>query len=143
MHQDYEGATFLTISTWTVGAALAFIVVPNVTAVVEARRDARESGLNPFGVVNGGVSLIETMVSGRVDWQVIQNVVIGVGAAYLQHDFQGIGRTDRSVSPLASLRWFINRQLTLGLDYRHLDFDSNQTLGYRRNVSMVSLHGKM
>jgi hypothetical protein len=142
MHQDYEGATFLTISTWTVGASLAFLLMPNVTAVVEARRDAKESGLSPTGLATDGVSLIETLVSGRIDVQVIQNVVIGVGVSYLEDDFQGVGRTDSSVSPLASLRWFATRNLTFGLDYRHLDFDSNATLGYRRNVFMASVHGR-
>ena len=40
MNQDYTGATFQTISTFTYGGALAWVIAPRWTAVVELRNGA-------------------------------------------------------------------------------------------------------
>ena len=55
------------------------------------------------------------------------------------------GRTDRAVSPLASVKYFASRYLTLGFDYRYLNFDSSGVgvLGYYRNVYLLSAHVRM
>lgn len=142
MYQDYKGSTLQTVSTWTYGGALAFLVAQNVTAAFEGRRDAREASLSGGVFTTDGVSVIETLAAGRIDWRILPNVVIGGGVSYLVDEFVGAGRTDRSVSPLASARWFVNPYLTLGFDYRNLTFDSSGfgVPTYYRNVYLLSAH---
>lgn len=138
MRQDYEGATFQTVSTWTWGGALGFLVTPSFTVTVEGRREAKESALA------GGVSLIETQVGSRADYQVASNVVVGAGLTYVIDDFQGVGRSDRYWSPLATARYIVNQNVSFGLDYRRLSYEGLGAPGARfdRDVYMVSLNGK-
>jgi len=153
MGQDYQGVTFQTVSTWTYGIALAWLVAPNVTAVFEGRREAKESALLPLVVpaacvtvtVTCGSSLIETLIGARVDYMIVQNLVIGVGATYLIDEFLGANRTDRSWSPLVSVKYLVTPRVTLGFDYRYLNFDSSGLAvpGYYRSVYLFSLNGRM
>jgi hypothetical protein len=139
MHQDYTGITFNTVSTFTYGGALAWLIAPRWSAVVEGRRNALESGLN------GGVSLIESLAGARLDYVVAPNFIVGAGATYLVDEFLGAGRTDRSLSPLVSVKYLVNPFLTLGFDYRNVTFDSSGfgTSSYYRNVYLFSLNARL
>jgi hypothetical protein len=148
MNQEYKGIGFQDVSTFTYGSSLAFLLMPNLTATLEGRRDAREASLSGgvfAGAPGDGVSVVESVVAGRMDWAVQPNLVLGAGVAYLQDDYLGAGRTDRAVSPLASVKYFANRYLTLGFDYRYLNFDSSGVgvLGYYRNVYLFTAHVRM
>jgi len=148
MNQNYTGFGFQTVSTFTYGSSLAFLLRPDLTAVLEGRRDAREASLSGgvfVGALGDGVSVIESVVAGRMDWAVQPNLVLGAGVAYIEDQYLGAGRTDRAVSPLASVKYFANRYLTLGFDYRYLNFDSSGlgVLGYYRNVYLFSAHVRM
>lgn len=138
MNQDYDGARFNTVSTFTYGGALAWLIAPRWTAVVEGRRNALESGLN------GGVSLVESLVGARVDYVVAPNFIVGAGASYLVDEFQGAGRTDRSLSPLVSVKYLVNPFITVGFDYRNVSFDSSGfgVATYYRNVYLFSVNAR-
>jgi hypothetical protein len=147
MTQSYT-AGFQNVSTFTYGSSLAFLLLPNLTAVLEGRRDAREASLSGgvfAGVPGDGVSVVESVVAGRIDWAVRPDLVLGAGLAYIQDQYLGAGRTDRAVSPLASVKYFANKWLTLGFDYRYLNFDSSGlgVLGYYRNVYLFSANLRM
>jgi hypothetical protein len=138
MYQDYAGAGFETVSTWTYGGALGWLITPNFTITTEGRREAKESGLA------GGVSLIETQVGARADYQLAPNFVIGAGLTYVINDFQALARSDRYWSPLASARYIVNPNLTVGLDYRRLSYEATDSATNRfdRDVYMASINGK-
>ncbi|MDB5641437.1 MAG: hypothetical protein JWN07_754 [Hyphomicrobiales bacterium] len=138
MYQNYAGVNFETVSTWTYGGAMGFLITPTFTITVEGRREAKESALA------GGVSLIESQFGARADYQVASNVVVGAGASYVIDDFQGVGRSDRYWSPLATARYIVNPNLTFGLDYRRLTYNALGAPGadFGRDVYMVSLNGK-
>ena len=140
MSQDYNGATFQTVSTWTYGIGMAFLVAPNVTAVVEGRREAKEASLSGGVITGDGVSVIESVIAGRADVLVARNFVVGAGIAYVADEFLGAGRTDHTWSPLVAARYFVNPYLTLGFDYRYLNFDSSGfgIASYYRNVYLFS-----
>ena len=143
MKQEYSGATMAAISGWTFGLGLAAIVADNITAVFEGRREAKEAALGlaflPDGALGASattctadaavcVSDIESEIGGRLDYRILQNVVFGVGATYQEDDYQGplaFGRIDRSFGPLASLKYFWSPNVTLGFDYRNLQFSSD------------------
>jgi hypothetical protein len=147
MTQKYSFG-FQDVSTFTYGSALAFLLMPNLTAVLEGRRDAREasqSGGSALGTPGDGVSVIESVVAGRIDWAVRPDLVLGAGVAYIQDDYLGANRSDRAVSPLASVKYFVNRHLVLGFDYRYVNFDSSGLgiLGYYRNVYLFSANMRL
>lgn len=139
MNQNYNGVTFETISTFTYGGSLAYLLAPRWTAVAEGRRNALESKLN------GGVSLIESLIAGRLDYAVTSNLIVGAGASYLVDEFKGAGRTDHALSPLVSVKYLVNPNLTLGFDYRNVTFDSGGTgvPSYYRNVYLFSLNARL
>lgn len=139
MQQNYTGITFQTISTFTYGGSLAWLVAPRWTAVAEGRRNALESNLN------GGVSLIESLVAARLDYAITPNFIVGAGASYLVDEFKGANRTDHSLSPLVSVKYLVNPFLTLGFDYRNVTFDSGGTgvPSYYRNVYLFSLNARI
>jgi hypothetical protein len=171
MNQEYNGATMQGISTWTYGLSLAAIITDNLTAVLGGRREAKEAALGlavlPSGALGASqatcladaavcVSTIETEVGGRLDYRILPQVVVGGGVTYLQDDYQGrlaFGRVDRTVSPLAAVKYFVTPTLVFGFDYRNVAFRSGggmapppftsvNALSYDRNVYMISMNGK-
>jgi hypothetical protein len=138
MNQNYTGDTFQTVSTYTYGGSLAWLIAPRWTAVFEGKRDALESDLN------GGVSLVESLAGARLDYLIMTNLVFGAGVTYLVDDFQGAGRNDHTVSPLVSLKYLVSPALTIGLDYRNVSFGSTGlgVLDYARNVYLLSVNYK-
>lgn len=177
MNQNYNGATMTTVSSWTYGLGLAALLSDNVTAVFEGRREAKEAALGLAALPDGSlgvsaptcladgtglataavcVSDIESEMGGRLDFHVAPNVVVGGGATYLEDDYQGplaFGRIDRSFGPLASVKYFATPNVTLGLDYRNLQFSSKggvapagfvpvAALPYFKNVYLLSLTAK-
>ena len=171
MNQMYNGTTMSTVSSWTYGVSLAVIVTDNVTAVVEGRREAKEAALGlallPSGALGASaatcnidaavcVSAIESSIGGRVDYRIARNVVVGGGVTYLEDDYQGalaFGRVDRTLSPLASVKYFATPNITLGFDYRNVAFSSGGGLApppftsvgavpYARNIYLFSMNAR-
>ncbi|MGE3148450.1 MAG: outer membrane beta-barrel protein [Pseudorhodoplanes sp.] len=140
MFQDYNGASFDAVSTWTAGGSLAFLLAPNWTLGVEGRRDAQEASLSGGLFIGGGVSVVESVVTVRTDYRILPNVVIGGGVSYIQDQYLTADRVDEAWSPLASLKYFVNPSVTFAFDYRHVDFNSSGfgIPSYLRNVYLVS-----
>lgn len=139
MQQSYSGLGFQDISTWTYGGSLAFILAPRLTAVAEGRRQAVES------ILNGGVSVTESLIGGRFDYAVLPNFIVGLGATYLVDEFHGAVRTDDTLSPLVSLKYLVTPNITLGFDYRYVTFDSSGvgTFPYYKNVALFSINARL
>jgi hypothetical protein len=141
MNQIYS--TFAPVSTWTAGGSLAFLLTDQLTLAVEGRRDAREASVSGGVVLDDGVSVIESVATARADYQVLPNVVVGAGVSYIQDEFLTAARTDSAWSPLASVKYFVTPNVTLGFDYRYVTFESTGLgiPGYDRNVYLLSLNG--
>ena len=168
MNQTYNGASFETVQSWTYGASMAYLFTDQLTGTLEGRREAKEAALS-LGVIGpttiganaavcgigGGascVSAIESSVSGRLDYRLLPNLVVGGGASLVIDDYLGAvagGRRDVTLSPLASIKYFPSDQLVFGFDYRRVNFDPSggQSAGvgaisYNRNVYLLSANGK-
>jgi hypothetical protein len=99
------------------------------------------------------VSAVETSLSGRLDYRILPNLVIGGGLSFVVDDYLGLvagGRSDHTLSPLASLKYFPTDRVTIGFDYRHVNFNpvGGQSAGvaaisYYRNVYLLSLNAKL
>lgn len=172
MSQNYNGVTMQGVSSWTYGLSGALAITDQLTGVVSGRREAKEAALSlallPTGAIGasnitcstlGGavcVSAIETEVGARLDYRVLPNVVVGAGVTYLELEYQGdlaFGRVDRTFSPLASIKYFPARNLTLAFDYRNVGFGSSggmapppftnvSALSYNKNVYLLSANAK-
>ncbi len=159
MNQQYNGAYMAPISTWTYGVSLAAIITPDLTAVVEGRREPKEAALSltPTGTVLGAsdttcdigpggavcVSNIESQIGGRLDYRILPKVFIGGGVAYLEDDYQGVygaDRSDRSYGPLASLKYYYLPNLVFAFDYRNLSFGSSGGTGGPIPVSVLPFY---
>ena len=148
MHQDYSGAGLQTIDTWTYGVAVSYLLTDYLTATLEGRREPKESPLFQGSLVQdqlgptGGVSLIESSIGGHVDYQVLDNVVVSVGATYLDDAFKGLSEEDRYISPLASVNYTISRSVSIGVNYRRLEYrpDIVDVSGFQKDVVLASIH---
>lgn len=167
MNQNYNGATMAAVSSWTYGLGLSALLTDNVTAVFEGRREAKEAALGLAALPDGSlgadaptctadiavcVSDVESEIGGRLDVHIAPNVVVGAGGTYLEDDYQGqlaFDRIDRSYGPLASIKYFVTPNVTLGFDYRNLQFSSKggvapagftpvTALPYFKNVYLLS-----
>jgi hypothetical protein len=179
MNQQYNGITMQNISSWTYGLSIAAIITDNLTAVVQGSREAKEAALGlatlPSGDLGAStatcsadgtgalpavtavcVSTIESVIGGRLDYHIAPNVVVGIGATYLEDEYEGpwaLGRVDNTFSPLASLKYFVNPNVTLGFDYRYVAFNPQggnamgpfvgvNALSYTANVYMASINAR-
>ena len=180
MGQTYDGVTMQAISSWTYGLSMSAILTDNVTAVVVGSREAKEAALGlatlPSCALGAStttcsadgtmvpavgavcVSTIESLIGGRLDYHVAPKWVLGAGATYLEDEYQGpwaLGRVDDTFSPLASVKYLLNANVTLGFDYRYLDFRSRggaapagspfvavSALPYDANVYLLSMNAR-
>ncbi|MGE0564335.1 MAG: outer membrane beta-barrel protein [Pseudolabrys sp.] len=139
MEQDYSGATFQAIRTITYGGLMAFKLDPQMTLTFDGRREAKESALN------GGVSVLESVVSGRLDFHITSKLTVGVGVSYLNQTFYGASRIDQTWGPLASIKYAFTPNIAAGIEYRYIGFDSSGlgTNSYSRNAVMFTLAGRI
>jgi hypothetical protein len=172
MNQQYSGITMQTVSSWTYGVDLAAIITDDLTAVVQGRREAKEAALGLTtlspGVLGTSaasctidtavcVSDIESAIGGRLDYRVMPRVVVGGGLTYLEDDYQGplaFGRVDRTLGPIASLKYFATPNVTFGFDYRNVGFSSSggaappgfttvSAVPFYKNVYLFSVSGRI
>jgi hypothetical protein len=139
LQQDYTGPTFVNFSTFTYGGALAFRIDPRTIAVVDGRREAKESALA------GGVSVLESAANARIDYQLTEKFTIGAGIGYLNQYYAGVDRSDSTYGPLLSAKYFLTPNVTFGIDYRYIGFASD-TVGvsnYARNTVLLSVSGRL
>ncbi|MDB5654026.1 MAG: putative beta-barrel porin 2 [Tardiphaga sp.] len=168
MSQTYNGVSFQNVSSWTYGAAMAFLFTDQLTGTIEGRREAKEAALslgvigpNTIGAnaavcaIGGGascVSAIGSSISGRLDYRILPNLVVGGGASLQVDEYLGAvagNRVDQTLSPLASIKYFPTDLLVFGFDYRRVNFDpsggqsaSVSAISYYRNVYLLSANGK-
>jgi hypothetical protein len=172
MNQEYNGVTMQRISTWTGGLNMTGVITSDLSAVVEGRREAKEAALGlalltPTELGASGatcatsvavcVSNIESEAGARLDYRVLPRVVISGGVTYLEDDYQGppaFGRVDRTLGPIAALRYFATPDLTLGFDFRNVSFASTggaappgfanvSALPYVKDVFMLWVNAKL
>ena len=130
MNQNYNGIGFQTVSTWT------YRQRPGVPADAESHRHAGRPARRPRGVAErrpvrrppgDGVERDRDRRRGPARLGGAAEPRASAPASPICEDeYLGASRTDRAWSPLASLKYFVNRYLTLGFDYRYLSFDSER-----------------
>jgi Putative beta-barrel porin 2 len=172
MNQQYSGVTMAPISSWTYGIGLTGAITDDLSAVVEGRREAKEAALGlalltptelgaSAATCTAGIAVcvsnIESQIGGRLDYRVLPKVVISGGVTYLEDDYQGalsFGRVDRTIGPLAGVKYYATPNVTLGFDYRNVTFLSSgggapagfttvSALPFDRDIYMLWLNAKL
>jgi Putative beta-barrel porin 2 len=142
MNQQYNGVTMQRISTWTGGLNMIGVITNDLSAIVEAQREAKEAALGlalvtptelavtPATCAAGiavCVSNVESEAGARLDYRILPRVVISGGVTYLEDDYQGplaFGRVDRTLGPIAAVKYYPAPDITVGFDYRNVSFES-------------------
>ncbi|HEY0328555.1 MAG TPA: outer membrane beta-barrel protein [Rhodopseudomonas sp.] len=168
MGQQYNGISFQTVSSWTYGATLGFAFTDQLGGVIEGKREAKEAALSLAAIapgvagassetcaIPGGatcVSVIGSSVGGRLEYRILPNLIVGGGASFTVDEYLGEragNRVDRTLSPMASIKFLPYERLILGFDYRRVMFDPSggqvtgvSAVSYFRDVYLVSMNGK-
>lgn len=131
LNQDYVGATFDTISTWTAGGKLVWAISSNFAMSLEGKRLAKETAL-----LFGGISVLESTLGGKIEARLTPHLTATGGASVVWNELNGLDRTDRLVSPMASIRYSPNPHIALALEYQYLRYmpDAAGAAGYMKNL---------
>lgn len=87
-------------------------------------------------------SNFETNVALAVDHELLRNVLIGANVGFARDDFEGIDRTDNTLSAGAGVTYLLNRYLSLSGDYsfqdRSSDVDAEEFTRNRFTLSITA-----
>ena len=117
--QDYRDPAFRRLTGFSGRADLQWYATPLTTVSLTAGRTLEDSG------VIGAPGYISTNVEGRVDHELLRNLIltgkIGAGG----ERFQGLDRKDRRKLAELAATYQLNRGLGLTLSYTHMDRSSS------------------
>jgi hypothetical protein len=132
--QNYEDASFGTLSGLDAGASLTWNVTPLTTVVGGVRRTVEETTSAGSGGYFG------TEVSLSVDHELLRNLVLGVDGRYVMRDYDGIDRNDDYYEMGVDALYMLNRDIYLSAGYEYRDRSSNADgETYNQHVAMVRL----
>lgn len=122
MKQDYDDARLSDASGLAVRADMQWFVTGITTIGFGGSRDVQESGIffNPVGSNVGGGAVVSS-VYGRVDHELLRNVVLSGDVAYRDYDYKSFDRTDERIEAGVGVDYLMNRTFKFGLGYRYDD----------------------
>ena len=83
-------------------------------------------------------------LSVNVDHELLRNVILSGGVSYTNNDFNDNPRNDDTTGATVGVKYLINRNFDLGLNYTYTNRDSNTAgFDYTRNVVGLKLTGKL
>lgn len=125
MNQDYEDGRLSDASGVAARADLQWFVTGITTIGFGGSREVQESGIffNPVGTNVGGGAIVSS-VYGRVDHELLRNVVLSGDVAYRDYDYQSFDREDKRIEAGVGVDYLMNRTLRFGLGYRYDDRSS-------------------
>ncbi|MDK2759809.1 MAG: outer membrane beta-barrel protein [Sphingopyxis sp.] len=122
LRQDYRPVEFEDVSGLLVRGELAYFLTPLVTITGTIDRSVRETG------VNGATGYLATEMTLRADYELLRNLIIGVGGELEKRDFNNIERRDDRWTWRGSASWLVSKRIALRVDAQ------------RRNQSSLGLN---
>ncbi|HEY0623757.1 outer membrane beta-barrel protein [Sphingomonas sp.] len=110
LRQDYKPAAFEDVSGFLVRGELAYFLTPLVTITGTIGRGIRETG------VNGATGYLATNMTLRADYELLRNLILGVGGELEKRDFNNIDRRDDRWTWRASGSYLLSKRMALRLD---------------------------
>jgi hypothetical protein len=134
LHQDYDSSQFRTLSGVSFGASALW----NPTE--QASLQLRVLHLVTETTLPGASADLQTVVSPSVEYELRRNLLVGAGLTYLVDSFEGTNRVDHSYDTNLSLRYLLNRNISIDLKgiYSWRQSDAPLT-NYSQNVISATL----
>lgn len=126
MSQDYSDPRLSDATGFAARADLQWFVTGITTIGFGGSREVQESGIfyNPTGTTVGGGAIVSS-VYGRVDHELLRNVVLSGDVAFRDYDYKSFDRTDERIEAGVGVDYLMNRTLRFGLGYRYDDRTSD------------------
>lgn len=127
MKQNYDDARLTNASGLAVRADLQWFVTGITTIGFGGSREVQEAQIfynpDPTGLLGGGA--VVSSVYGRVDHELLRNVVLSGDVAYRDYDYKAFDRNDKRIEAGVGAEYLMNRTLSFGLGYRYDDRSSD------------------
>jgi len=140
LKQSYDDATFTDIDGTSVNAQVEWFPTQLTTIEISATRAPRESA------ITASAGYTETQISGRVDHELLRNLILSARASFGDDDYAGIDRTDERFEAMASASWLMNRRVGLQASFTHLDVESTGAVArgdFDNNIVRISVSLRM
>lgn len=112
-----------TVKGPAVSGRLHWFATPLTTVSFQASRDAQESSYeNPF---------VNTIYAGRVDHELLRNVILTAGASVATREFEGLDRNDDVLIYDVGARYLMNRRISFSASYVRNETESEGLASYR------------
>ncbi len=136
--QRYDDASFSDVSGLSYGANVEWYLTPLTTVTFNAASTVEETtsvGASGYLSQTGGI---------RIDHELLRNLLLNGEVSYTNSKYEGIERTDNTLSAGLGFDYLVNRNFTLGLGYNYTDRKSDAAAAdYKRNQIGLTLTGKL
>lgn len=127
--QDYEKIGFANASGMAFKGGLLWNPTMLMTVNLTGERLVSETS------VAGASGHVDTILSGRVDYEIMRNLIGSPYISYTLEDYEGVDREDKTLQAGISMQLLINRHISTSAFYTFTTKDSNlDTFDYDKNV---------
>ena len=119
LYATHDDATRRDVSGFSARARVEYFPTRLTTVTANASRDFRDTGIRE------STGSQTSILSLRVDHELLRNVVLSGTAAYQLNEYEDIDRQDQHVSLGFSARYLLNRRVSLNAEYAHESRDSS------------------
>ncbi len=132
--QNYDQAGFANTSGMAFKGGLLWNPTQLMTVNLSGERRISETS------VAGSSGHVDTVLSSRIDYEIMRNLIGSPFVNYTIEDYQGVNREDKTLQAGINMQLLINRHLSAGAFYTFTTKDSNlDTFDYDKNVVGGSL----
>lgn len=140
-HRSYSDSDLDSFGGLNADGAITWNVTDLTSLVFTGEADARETTVT----VDGEDASANLRYRAGVDvWhELLRNVLLNGGVAYVRDDFEGTSRTDNTIEALAGVTYLLNRRLSLDGTYEFDTRDSDEDDDYTRNIFRIGLTAQL
>jgi len=134
--QSYDDARLKSLSGVATGAQLTWNLTRLTTVTGSVSRDIQET------ILAGTAGYFATLIQGRVDHELLRNLILNVSAGYENDDFGNIGRTDNYYLAGTGAKYLINHNFWLSGGYNFAHRQSGQAGDFDDHIlfARISAH---
>lgn len=119
-HRDFDSSALDDVSTAIMEGQVQWLPTQSITVTGLASRQIMSAN----AIEDSG--RIETMISGRIDYEIWHNTVLNFGVEYKEAEFIGVDRNDRSLTGRLGIDYFMNKNWLFTAGYEYAVRDSTE-----------------
>jgi len=133
-HQEFEQEGFEDLNAAVYKGEIQWLPTPLMTIYLGAER---HSSITGFG---DAATRLDTVYDGKVEYEVMRNLVLKGSAKYVVSEFEGAGREDENLLAGVELEYLANRNLRLTARYDYRERTSTlEEFNYQGSKYMLGL----